>query len=119
MALLRLACSTFRDCSAFRDLILEARGLESIIEVVDKSNDQEIIMIGTRAISKLCRGKPLPPPQAVEMAIPTLSSVIQKSKDQIVLADAVQALGYISRCQPQGEEVIKSEIIPRLIELLE
>lgn len=52
----------------------------NLVEVIEKSKDENIVKHGSWALSNLCRGNPLPKYENVKMAIPVLCNVISSGR---------------------------------------
>jgi len=107
------------DSSTFRDLILKLQGLRPLLYIVDNTTNKVITKHGTWAISNLCRGKPLPELELVDIAIPTLANVVQRETDVDVLTDATWALSYLSRHESKVGAVVATGVVPALVHLLD
>lgn len=109
------------DSPECRNLVLEAGVLDPLLALCNQNSKLTLLRNATWALSNICRGKPLPPFQAVQAALPVLSALLFL-KDESVLTDACWAFSYISDDSgPQNEqiaEVIKCGAVPRLCHLL-
>jgi len=109
------------DSPECRNLVLEAGVLEPLLTLCNQNSKLTLLRNATWSLSNLCRGKPLPPFQSIQSALPVLSALLFM-KDEEVLTDACWAFSYISDdTGPNNEkiaEVIKSGAVPRLVHLL-
>ena len=94
-------------------------GLKPLLRIIETTSNKIIVKHGTWAVSNLCRGKPLPPLDAVDIAIPTLCKVLIMETDPDVLMDAAWAICYLSREDDRIEPIVKSGAVPKLVQLLE
>jgi len=95
------------DSPGLRDRLIASGALPPLLKVVeDPEVTQKVIKEGTYAISTLCRGRPLPPVEKVESAIPTLCKVIKSQTDKEVLTDAAWALSYLTRIEATARMVV-------------
>ena len=68
-------------------------------------------------LSNLCRGKPSPPFELVQSAVPIVAHLVHFTQDEHVLADACWTLSYLSEGSVQA--VIEANVVRRVVELLE
>ncbi|EPY19861.1 importin alpha [Strigomonas culicis] len=110
------------DSAYTRDAVLYAGGLQALLETINREVPTPtplfVVRECTWAISNLSRTKPAPALETVEMALPTLTSLLY-SEDNDIMLDACWAISYISDGPPErAEAVIATGIIPRIVELL-
>lgn len=109
------------DSHICRDQVLQAGALQPLLQLCQPPAKISVLRNATWTLSNFCRGKPQPPFELVEPALPTLSQLI-RSKDDDVLTDACWALSYLSDdTGPQNRKiqaVIDANVCGRLIELL-
>jgi len=107
------------DSFYYRDMILQWGGLQPLLDIVNNTENKAIIKHGTWAISNLCRGKPLPDLEKVEIATPTMAAVIKRESDMDVITDAAWALSYLSRVESKLDAVVESKVVPALVHHLD
>jgi importin subunit alpha-1 len=109
------------DSAHCRDLVLQAGALEPLLSLCTPNAKITMLRNATWSLSNLCRGKPQPPFEQVQRALPVLAQLIW-SKDDEVLTDACWALSYLSDdTGPHNQKiqaVISSGVCRRLVELL-
>jgi hypothetical protein len=77
-------------------MILKCDGLNPLAKIIMNSNDKKTIKHGSWALSNLCRGRPLPPPELVSNAIEPICKVLSSDNDVEVLTDCAWAISYLS-----------------------
>jgi len=83
------------DSSDCRDFVLSRRVLPLLLDLTRDDVKVSLRRNVVWAISNLCRGKPAPPFETVQLAIPYLARLIN-SPDPLVVTDACWALSYLS-----------------------
>ena len=109
------------DCIFYRDTIIRAGGLQNLVEVVNRTNDDTLVKHGCWALSNLCRGSPLPKYDLVKAAIPVLCQAIACGRltDREIVADCCWAISYHSDANKNKIQVlIDSKVVPRIIDNL-
>jgi len=106
------------DSPHFRNMVLEAGGLQPIMQVLEHSDKTSVMRNATWAFSNLCRGKPPPPFECVSPALSTLQHLIYGG-DVEVLTDACWAILHLADGPPDRiTAVIQAGVCRRLVELL-
>lgn len=80
-----------------RDLVLEAGGMEALLNVIDTGGVDNITLLQTCTwvLSNLCRGDPAPSPRFVNLALEKLPVLLQVN-DEEVLMHARETLMFIN-----------------------
>jgi len=106
------------DSPPCRDLVLQAGAMSPLLQQLHENSKLSMLRNATWTLSNFCRGKPQPKFETVRPALPTLSSLIF-STDEEVLTDACWALSYLSDGPNEKiQAVIESGVCRRLVELL-
>ncbi|KPA83122.1 putative importin alpha [Leptomonas pyrrhocoris] len=102
-----------------RDEALNHGAMVALLNVLSV-RDQPIHVLrnATWAVSNLCRCKPLPPLEKVQIALPTLVDLLNNEDDQLIV-DAAWGISYISDGPAERvQAVLEAGAIPRVVELL-
>ena len=102
-----------------RDEALNHGAMVALLNVLSV-RDQPIHVLrnATWAVSNLCRCKPLPPLEKVQIALPTLVDLLNSDDDQLIV-DAAWGISYISDGPKERvQAVLEAGAIPRVVELL-
>jgi hypothetical protein len=103
----------------YRDLVLDARGLDFLIQSVEKANRISMIKNASWALSNLCRHKPAPDFEIVKAAIPTLARLCTEFSQEQMLQDITWAFSYLSfGSEYKVEHLVQSQVVPRMVELM-
>jgi len=105
-----------------RDILLDHEALHPLIDMLKEAlvkKDTPLIRQGTRALSNLCRGRPLPAYERVADATSVLCTVVQEVTEIDILQDALWALFYLSNEEHKVTRVLEADIVPSLIRYLE
>jgi len=89
------------------------------MDIVEKSDNIQMVKKGTWALSNLVRGDPLPKFELVKETIPMFSKIIKETEDFETLIDAVWAMGYLSDAERKqnslGRSVFDSSVCQGLV----
>jgi hypothetical protein len=102
----------------YRDLILNAGGLEHLIQSVDKATKLPMIKNATWALSRLCRKKPVPDFEVVKAAIPTLARLFTEFSQEQMLQDIAMTFSDLSLDSVYNAHLVQCQVVPRLVELM-
>jgi importin subunit alpha-1 len=102
------------DGPAVRDFVIVS-ALNAILRV--KFQKLSGLRNFTWTLSNLCRGKPMPPIEALRLILPILVKMIYSTDDEI-MTDAAWAISYISDNTSYVQDVVESGVTRRLVELL-
>mmetsp|Transcript_36393 Transcript_36393/g.53314 ORF Transcript_36393/g.53314 Transcript_36393/m.53314 type:complete len:524 (-) Transcript_36393:179-1750(-) len=106
------------DCTEFRDLILQAGGLNPLLMNIAQPESLTLLRNVTWALSNFCRGKPQPDLETVRPAIPALASLLTHT-DQETVVDACWALSYLSDGEDDRiQACVDGGVVPHLVNLL-
>ncbi|KAG2379162.1 hypothetical protein C9374_007800 [Naegleria lovaniensis] len=103
------------DSAALRDLVLTKGAMSKVLKLINTESSSRVKRDATWTLSNLFRGKPVPDWNLVSEAIPTLTSLLFSS-DEEILVDTVSYAsdGPCDRIQA----IIDNNAVPRLVELL-
>lgn len=105
--------------AACRDEALANNAMPGLLNLL--ANPQEEVHVmrnATWAVSNLCRGKPSPSLEQVQIALPMLAALLSHHDEQMVV-DAAWGISYISDGQPERvQAVLEAGVLPRIVELL-
>ncbi len=79
----------------WRDQALKANAVRYIMDIIEKSDETQVIRNATCVLSTLVQKKPLPKFELVQEAIPLLFKLIQQTQDLEILSNAAWALFHI------------------------
>ena len=117
-----MAISNIATASRHRDILLDHDVLHPLIDVLKQAlvnKDMTLIRQGTKALSNLCRTKPLPVYERVADATPILCTVVQKVTDIETLRDVLWALFSLSDSEHKLARVLETDVFPSLVRYLE
>jgi hypothetical protein len=110
------------DCTQFRDFIIEAGGIDSLVKFVgrDKLNSHTLNEC-CWSLSNLCRGNPIPDYRLVQPAVDTLCSLLaeEKIKDSQIYAESCWAISY--QCEGLRQRVgpiLSTNLLNKLIPVI-
>jgi len=108
------------DSVAYRNYTLDSNIVAPLVHILQVgSQKMSVIRNATWTISNLCRGKPTAKFEVIAPFAPVLGRLIHHH-DLEVIIDATWALSYISDGTDSNiQAVIDSNVVPRLIQLLE
>lgn len=105
-----------------RDLLLKNGALHPLIDAVNEalvSKNQELIQLGTWALSNFLKRLPLPLHGRVADAIPVLCRVVQEVTDFKVLKDAMGSIRELSNREETIARLLEADMVPTLMRYLE
>ncbi len=103
--------------SVCRDFVLQHGALGPLLQNLMESSKLSMLRNATFTLSKLCQGKP-PQLELVGHALPIIARLIY-STDEEILADACQALSYLSEGGNERiQAVLEAGVSRRIVELL-
>lgn len=115
-------CNIAGDCVDNRDKLLNLNVLHELVEIGKEFNLETKLSLVRNfnwLISNLCRGKPQPPLNLINIVIPLLFQFIHMYEDTEVLKDACWTLSYISDGDDSNiSSVINSNIVPKLVQII-
>ncbi|WVZ97769.1 hypothetical protein U9M48_043282 [Paspalum notatum var. saurae] len=102
----------------YRDLVLDHGGLSALLLQLNKHTTVSMLRVATWTLSTFCNGRPQPTLDQVKLALSALQHVIH-SDDVVVLVNACRTLACLSsENNDRMQAVVKSGVLPRLVELL-
>ncbi|KAF5745900.1 Importin alpha ALPHA AIMP ALPHA isoform 1 [Tripterygium wilfordii] len=106
------------DSPECRNLVLGHGALMPLLAQFNEHAKLSMLRNATWTLSNFCRGKPQPPFDQTQPALPALERLIH-SNDEEVLTDACWALSYLSDgTNDKIQAVIDAGVCPRLVDLL-
>jgi len=106
------------DATDMRDMILAAGGMQPMLTNIQNPATNSLLSNVVWALSNLCRGKPQPPLEHLQSAIPALGHLVS-TKNEVAMMDACWALSYLSDGDDTRiQAVLESGVTPVLVELL-
>jgi importin subunit alpha-6/7 len=107
------------------DAVIAAGVLQPLITILDAGTSRpcpaaQLQATAAWTLSNLCRGKPGPPADVLERALPVLSKLLRdRDGDADTIATAAWCLSYLSDGDnEQIEQVLNANVAQRLVELL-
>jgi len=97
-------------------MILKLGGMEALLQTINTTFDNMVMMNGLWAISNLCKGGL--PLEFYKIVTLTLAKIIQRETDLSTLGYAASALFYLSKEESKIQKVIGIGIIPLLVSCL-
>ena len=92
--------------STQRDVLLKHGALQPLLKIIEDPAASEFFMqYGTWAAANLCRGRPLPKIEEIQVAIPTFCKIISSQTKIQVLIDAAWTLSYLTFLSTNEESV--------------
>ena len=108
--------------TSYGNILLDHGALHPLIDMLKEAlveKSTPLIRQGTRALSNLCRGRPLPAYERVADATLVLCTVVQEVSDIDILRDAIWTLLYLSDGEHKVARVLEADIVPSLVRYLE
>jgi hypothetical protein len=108
------------DCAKLRDLCLQSGMIVPLLQILtDETSSKSMMRNATWSVSNLFRGKPPPPFELVQTALPVVAQLLY-SNDTEVATDAAWALSYISDGSSQQiGQVIGTGCVGKLVNMLQ
>ena len=106
------------DSPTMRDFVLQNDAMTPLLAwICNEQIQPPMLRNAVWVLSNLFRGKPQPPLELVQAAVPILVNLVQHIQDDQVLLDACWSLGYLSEGSVQA--LIDANVVRRVVELLE
>ncbi len=106
------------DSAELRDFVLQNDAMTPLLAwLCNEEIQPSMLRNATWVLSNLFRGKPKPPFELVQAALPILAHLVQHIQDDQVLTDVCWALAYMS--EESIQPVIEANVVRRVVELME
>eukprot|EP01133_Synstelium_polycarpum_P005733 gene5733-6631_t len=109
------------DSTRTRDIVLASGAMEQLVRTINQHPRLlSTVRNATWTISNLCRGKPPPSFEAIQMALPTLTKLILEQQDEEILIDACNSLASIADSAGDASiaAIVNSGVCGRLVAFL-
>lgn len=106
--------------AAYRDIILQAGGLDPLIQNILMPANMTLLRNCVWALSNFCRGKPQPKLDIVLAAYAPLVQILKTCTDQATIIDACWALSYLSDgCNARIQQLIDLDPCHTFVRMLQ